>query len=173
MRLLLALAVLALLVATVVGWRLLRDRQRERFIDGYPYGKFLDRRLAARRPELSVPQRALVFDGLREYFQLCRVAKKRLVAMPSQAVDDAWHEFILFTRQYQQLRLSAGLPGGGEGRCQRRLLCRPHRLRWWLFRWQRRWWWRQWRFVGLRRRLRRWWRLSGLHPAKTIRRRVA
>lgn len=102
MRLLLALAVLALLVAIVVGWRLLRDRQRERFIDGYPYGKFLDRRLAARRPELSVPQRALVFDGLREYFQLCRVAKKRLVAMPSQAVDDAWHEFILFTRQYQQ-----------------------------------------------------------------------
>jgi len=25
-----------------------------------------------------------------------------MVAMPSQAVDDAWHEFILFTRQYNK-----------------------------------------------------------------------
>jgi hypothetical protein len=50
----------------------------------------------------ATAQRVLVFDGLREYFQLCREARNRLVAMPSQVVDDAWHEFILFTRQYQQ-----------------------------------------------------------------------
>ena len=29
-------------------------------------------------------------------------AGQRMVAMPSQAVDDAWHEFILFTRQYDK-----------------------------------------------------------------------
>ncbi|HRD93505.1 hypothetical protein [Accumulibacter sp.] len=102
MKLLLALALLGLAVATLAWWRSLRGRQRQQFIDTYPYGRLLDQRLAARRPELSAAQRALVFDGLREYFQLCREAKKRLVAMPSQVVDDAWHEFILFTRQYQQ-----------------------------------------------------------------------
>jgi hypothetical protein len=95
------LLVIGLIVATISWWRSLL-RQRDAFIDGYPYSKFLDRRLAARRPELNEEQRSLVFDGLREYFQLCRMANKRLVAMPSQAVDDAWHEFILFTRQYQQ-----------------------------------------------------------------------
>ena len=102
MKLLVALAVVGLTLATIVWWRALVRRQREQFIDDYPYGKFLDRRLAARRPELSAAQREQVFAGLREYFQLCREAKKRLVAMPSQVVDDAWHEFILFTRQYQQ-----------------------------------------------------------------------
>ena len=93
--------VIGLIAAAIVWWRAL-IRQREGFIDRYPYAKFLDRRLAARRPELSEAQRGLVFDGLREYFQLCRESRKRLVAMPSQVVDDAWHEFILFTRQYQQ-----------------------------------------------------------------------
>ena len=44
---------------------------------------------------------APIFEALRDYFQLCYQAKKRLVAMPSQVVDDAWHEFILFTRDYQ------------------------------------------------------------------------
>ncbi|WP_434735483.1 glycine-rich domain-containing protein [Candidatus Accumulibacter necessarius] len=100
-KLVILLMVIGLIAAAIVWWRAL-IRQREGFIDRYPYAKFLDRRLAARRPELSEAQRELVFDGLREYFQLCRESRKRLVAMPSQVVDDAWHEFILFTRQYQQ-----------------------------------------------------------------------
>lgn len=101
MKLVIVLLFVALIVAAIVWWRALL-RQRADHIDRYPYAKFLDKRLAARRPELSAAQRTLVFEGLREYFQLCREAGNRLVAMPSQAVDDAWHEFILFTRQYQQ-----------------------------------------------------------------------
>jgi hypothetical protein len=101
MKLIVVLLFVALIAAAIYWWRSLL-RQRAAFIDGYPYAKFLDRRLAARRPELDEAQRVLVFDGLREYFQLCREARNRLVAMPSQVVDDAWHEFILFTRQYQQ-----------------------------------------------------------------------
>lgn len=101
MKFLILLSFIGLIVATIFWWRALL-RQRAEFIDRYPYAKLLDRRLAARRPELSAAQRGLVFDGLREYFQICREAGNRLVAMPSQAVDDAWHEFILFTRQYRQ-----------------------------------------------------------------------
>jgi len=39
-------------------------------------------------------------SALRDYFHLCGLAGKRMVSMPSQVVDDAWHEFILFTRAY-------------------------------------------------------------------------
>lgn len=46
-------------------------------------------------------QIGLIFKGLRDYFQICNQAGKRSVAMPSEAVDTAWHEFILFTRSYQ------------------------------------------------------------------------
>lgn len=101
MKLIIVLLFVGLVVAAILWWRAL-FRQREGFIDRYPYASLLDRRLAARRPELNDAQRALVFEGLRDYFQLCRVARNRLVAMPSQVVDDAWHEFILFTRQYQK-----------------------------------------------------------------------
>ena len=37
----------------------------------------------------------------KQYFKMNLLAKGRPVSMPSQAVDIAWHEFILFTRQYQ------------------------------------------------------------------------
>jgi Uncharacterized conserved protein len=44
----------------------------------------------------------LVLEALREYFHLCRSGGGRARAMPSQVVDVAWHEFILFTREYRQ-----------------------------------------------------------------------
>ena len=92
-------------VAVLIVWSLWRNWAKSRraaFIDNFPYERLLDKRLAARHPELSEAQRQEVFAGLLDYFQLCRTAGKRMVAMPSQAVDDAWHEFILFTRQYNK-----------------------------------------------------------------------
>lgn len=91
-----------LVLASVVLWRNWSRQRRQAYIAGYPYQRFLDKRLAARRPELSAEQRGEVFAALDDYFQLCRKAGRNMVAMPSQAVDDAWHEFILFTRQYDQ-----------------------------------------------------------------------
>ncbi|MBS1143175.1 MAG: hypothetical protein H6R14_581 [Proteobacteria bacterium] len=89
---------LALLAAFL--WRQWAVQHRAGYIGRYPYERFLDKRLAARRPELTTEQRAQVFAALIDYFQICRMAGRRMVAMPSQAVDDAWHEFILFTRHY-------------------------------------------------------------------------
>jgi hypothetical protein len=92
-------------IAGLIVWMLWRNWARSRrvaYIDNFPYARLLDKRLATRHPELSEAQRQEVFIGLNDYFQLCRTAGKRMVAMPSQAVDDAWHEFILFTRQYNQ-----------------------------------------------------------------------
>ena len=97
------LVVIALLVGiTALLWRNWARGRRAGYIAAFPYAKLLDQRLAARRPELSAEQRASVFAALVDYFQICHQAGRRMVAMPSQAVDDAWHEFILFTRQYDK-----------------------------------------------------------------------
>lgn len=91
-----------LLVGAYLLWRRWRRSAQAQYIANFPLYNLLDRRLAARRPELDNTQRAAVLDALREYFLFCRQAGRRMVAMPSQAVDDAWHEFILFTRQYDK-----------------------------------------------------------------------
>ncbi|NQD91496.1 hypothetical protein HP532_02380 [Pseudomonas sp. CrR25] len=83
------------------GGRALRRRRRERFIQHYRFPERLRIRLNERYPHLSAEQTQQVLAGLREYFQLCRMAGRRMVAMPSQAVDVVWHEFILYTRQYR------------------------------------------------------------------------
>ena len=90
------------LIPTGLLLRQKRIRARERFIDGYAFPQRLRRKLAEHYPHLSDQQTAHALLGLRQYFQLCRQARRRMVAMPSQAVDVLWHEFILHTRQYQQ-----------------------------------------------------------------------
>lgn len=90
---------LSLLALSLLGRR--RRAARGRYIDGFDFARLLDQRLARRRPELDPTQRARVIEGLREWFHLHLAAGRRQLSMPSQAVDDAWHEFILFTRNYQ------------------------------------------------------------------------
>jgi len=75
--------------------------RRQRLIDSYPFPATISTRLIRRYPHLSISQAAAAIDGLREYFHLCNMAGERVVAMPSQVVDAAWHEFILFTRHYE------------------------------------------------------------------------
>ncbi len=96
------LLALALMLGLFLVWKKWQRASQIRHIDAFPYQDRLDRRLAARRPELSLEQRTQVFAGLHDYFSICHAAGKRMVAMPSQAVDDAWHEFILFTRHYDR-----------------------------------------------------------------------
>ncbi|WP_323001355.1 hypothetical protein [Denitromonas sp.] len=91
-------------VAVVGGGMLWRKRIRQaraRFLAQFDFARLLDTRLASRRPELNPAQRKAVFHGLRDWFEINQRAGRRKLSMPSQAVDDAWHEFILFTRNYQ------------------------------------------------------------------------
>ncbi|HET8707474.1 MAG TPA: hypothetical protein VFM46_14310 [Pseudomonadales bacterium] len=75
--------------------------RRQIYIDSYPFPSRISDKLKTAYPNLSSAQIKRVIEGLRQYFQLCRMAKKQNVAMPSQAVDVAWHEFILFTQDYE------------------------------------------------------------------------
>lgn len=96
-----------LIAALTVGialywWRRALLRHRLAFIKNYTFHTAIVSRLRKKRPELSAEQTTLVLRGLKDYFHLCALAgRRRLVAMPSQVVDDAWHEFILFTRAYE------------------------------------------------------------------------
>jgi hypothetical protein len=74
---------------------------RDKFVDAYRFPPQLRRAVERRYAHLRPTQLDEVLEQLRTYFHLCRRAKGPL-AMPSQAVDVAWHEFILSTRQYQQ-----------------------------------------------------------------------
>lgn len=79
-------------------------RRRQRFLAAYAFPPGLEVKFAAARPELRATDRALVLEGLRDWFAICRsVRGPRFYAMPSRAVDDAWHELILFTREYREL----------------------------------------------------------------------
>lgn len=79
-----------------------RRAQRRTFIDSYAWPAGLTRRLGEKHPALSATNCDSVFDGLRQYFRVCLIAEKRMIAMPSQVVDDAWHEFLLYTRAYDE-----------------------------------------------------------------------
>lgn len=71
------------------------------FIKSYPFHKSIRDKISKTYPHLTDEQTHLVFRALRDYFWMCNMGKKQMVAMPSQVVDDAWHEFILFTRSYK------------------------------------------------------------------------
>ena len=97
-------AIVFTILATIVGALFIvawRRRERERYISAYVFQPGIRERVRKRYPHLDDEQLDLVFDALREYLHLCRKAGKRMLAMPSQVVDVAWHEFILFTRNYQ------------------------------------------------------------------------
>jgi hypothetical protein len=93
-------AILAVLAYGVA--RSVRRHRRRRFIDGFVFPEYLHVKLNEARPGLTPAQRTMVFDGLRQYFHACRLADGRFVSMPSKAVDDAWHAFILSTRAYRE-----------------------------------------------------------------------
>lgn len=99
MRYVVALTLLAVLILLYRKWVRV---SRQRFLDKFEMPAAVVERARNKRPELTPEQMRLVQQGLRQYFQICVAAGGRFVSMPSQVVDDLWHEFILFTRQYEQ-----------------------------------------------------------------------
>ncbi|HCS91186.1 MAG: hypothetical protein N838_12120 [Thiohalocapsa sp. PB-PSB1] len=95
-----AIVLAIILLATIKHKR--RQQKRERIITHYEFPASLRTKLHRQYPHLTHAQLAQAEKGLRDYFLMCNTAGRKLLAMPSQAVDLLWHEFILFTRQYQE-----------------------------------------------------------------------
>ena len=95
--------------ALVLVWRQLREARRADFIRGYAFPKGLIEKLQKQRPGLPAKDGQLVARALRQFFLAHLKSGRRFVAMPSQVADDLWHEFILYTRHYEQFcRLAFG-----------------------------------------------------------------
>jgi hypothetical protein len=76
--------------------------RRRIYIESYSFPAALREKLEAHPDlDLSGAQISLVLDGLRTWFVACLYADGKTLGMPSKAVDIAWHEFILMTREYQ------------------------------------------------------------------------
>jgi hypothetical protein len=81
------------------GWR---NRSRQIFLAQYLMPDAVLGRFRQKHPALNVAQEALVREALQQYFLICQRARGKFVSMPSQVVDDLWHDFILFTRHYRE-----------------------------------------------------------------------
>ena len=101
---LITLIVTGVVVALVIHslWRSLRDLKRAEFIREYQWPAGLLSRLEATYPQFSRKESALVGNGLRQFFLAYLKGGRKHVAMPSQAADELWHEFILYTREYNR-----------------------------------------------------------------------
>lgn len=98
----LVLAGLVVSATLVVFGRRYLALRREAFIRHAEFPKGLFERLQKRHPDLSVKDCQLVAHGLRQFFLAHLKSGRRFVSMPSQVVDDLWHEFILYTKNYDQ-----------------------------------------------------------------------
>lgn len=74
--------------------------RREAFIRQAELPRGLYEALRKRHPGLSLKDCQLVGNGLRQFFLAHLKSGRRYVSMPSQVVDDLWHEFILHTKNY-------------------------------------------------------------------------
>ncbi len=88
-------ALSALAFTALKAWELSRRRQ---FIREARFPPFLVAKMRSQYPHLSAGDADLVLRGLRQFFMAHLRSDRRFVAMPSQVVDAAWHEFILHTR---------------------------------------------------------------------------
>jgi hypothetical protein len=90
-------------IATIIAVSIYRpwlQLRRAEFIRTYRWPPGLLERLEKHRPGMERKDSALVSRGLRQFFVAYLMSGKRYVSMPSQVADDLWHEFILYTREY-------------------------------------------------------------------------
>lgn len=82
-------------------WNNNRRARRTQFIRRYMFPPGLIDKLGQLQPQLDLKDRQLVARALRQFFLAHLNSGCKSVAMPSQVVDQLWHEFILYTRHYQ------------------------------------------------------------------------
>jgi hypothetical protein len=83
-------------------WHSLRELKRAEFIREFQWPAGLLSRIEVTYPHVTRKDSALVGNGLRQFFLAYNMSGRKYVAMPSQAADELWHEFILYTKDYSQ-----------------------------------------------------------------------
>jgi hypothetical protein len=100
MPILLTIFAIASCAIALVFWLRNQRLRREDFIRHAELPRGLFEKLMKRHPQLSLKDCQLVAHGLRQFFLAHLKSGRKFVSMPSQVVDDLWHEFILYTKNY-------------------------------------------------------------------------
>lgn len=95
------ITIVFLLLFSTYIWRRWQRSVKAEYIRSYCFPPLLYEKLRKLRPELSDEDCQSVGRALRQFFLAYLYGGCRFVAMPSQIVDDLWHEQILYTRHYQ------------------------------------------------------------------------
>lgn len=101
MTAILIVACVFFVVVSAILWRRQVSLRRDAYIRTFslPHGLF--EKLRKQHPHLTLKECQLVSHGLRQFFLAHLKSRRQYVSMPSQVADDLWHEFILYTRNYQ------------------------------------------------------------------------
>lgn len=97
--------IILVLLAALFGWghyQKYLQLRRIQFVRAFELPPQLFAPLREQHPELTTKDFQLIGQGLRQFFLAYLRSGRRYVSMPSQAVDEVWHEFILHTRAYEQ-----------------------------------------------------------------------
>lgn len=86
------------LLALRARWR---TAVRAEFIRNFSLPVGLYERVQRRRPSLSLKDCQLAGHALRQFFLAHLKSGRAFVSMPSQVADEVWHEFILYTKNYE------------------------------------------------------------------------
>jgi hypothetical protein len=97
----LAFVTVVLSIVSLALWMQRRMARRETFIREYVLPQGLFDNLRKKRPELGLKECQLTANALRQFFMAYLKSGRKYVSMPSQVADDLWHEFMLFTRNYE------------------------------------------------------------------------
>ena len=95
-------SLIALVVGTLVFVPMWRTWKRIEFIQNYNFPRGLYSKLKDKNPEFGAKEFQLVARALRQFFLAHLKSGNEYVSMPSQVTDQLWHEFILYTRSYEQ-----------------------------------------------------------------------
>ena len=101
MTVVIGLAFVLIVGALIFQWRRQLALQRLEYIRNFELPRGLFERLRKRRASLTLKDCQLVAHALRHFFLAYAMSGRKFVSMPSQAVDDLWHEFILYTKNYE------------------------------------------------------------------------
>ncbi|MBL8511476.1 MAG: hypothetical protein JNM52_07505 [Betaproteobacteria bacterium] len=100
MTVFLGIVALSFIALFVFLWRRQITLRRAEYIRSFELPRGLYDQLRKRRPTLTFKECHLTSQALRQFFLAYAMSGRQLVSMPSQAADDLWHEFILYTRHY-------------------------------------------------------------------------
>lgn len=85
----------------LVVWSVRRKIVRMRHVREAPLPPGIYDKLRRRRPDIDPKEFPFLERALRDFFAAYLRSGRKPVSMPSQAADELWHEFILYTRHYQ------------------------------------------------------------------------